>query len=301
MFGGWGDEGAVGHDGEFGGGLGGAGGQVGGHEADGGGYDLLGGGGVLVHDGDDLVDGDVVMAFVPAVVVGDHGEGGVGDFGLAGELGFLKVGHADDVGAPAAVEVGLGAGGELRAFHADVGTAAFAGDADFFARLDEGGYYQRADGVTKCDVADDAVSEEGGLAGEGAVDELVGDDEVGGFVLFFQAADGGDGEDGGDAGGLKGVDVGAEVELGGEDAMALAVAGEEDDLAAFEGAEDEGVGGVAEGGFYFDFVDVGEAGHGVEAAAADDADFGLGGLRQGVWLLWVGLEVSIVCGGGAGG
>ena len=66
-----------------------------------------------------------------------------------------------------------------------------------------------ADGVAEGDVADDAVAEEGGGAGEGAVDELVGDDEVGGLVLFLEAADGADGEDAGDAERLHGVDVGA--------------------------------------------------------------------------------------------
>ena len=50
-----------------------------------GGFDDLGGvGGVLVEDGDDLLDGDGVVAFAPAVVVGDHGDGGVADLGFAG-------------------------------------------------------------------------------------------------------------------------------------------------------------------------------------------------------------------------
>ena len=51
----------------------------------------------------------------------------------------------------------------------------------------------------KAYVAHDAVAEEGGVAGEGSVDELVGDDEVGGLVLFFEAADGAYREDAGDA------------------------------------------------------------------------------------------------------
>lgn len=72
-FGGFGDLGAVGHDGVFGGVLGGAGAEVLGEEADGGADDLLGVLGVLVHDGDDFVDGDGVVADAPAVVVGDHG------------------------------------------------------------------------------------------------------------------------------------------------------------------------------------------------------------------------------------
>ena len=146
-----------------------------------------------------------------------------------------------------------------------------------------------ADGVAEGDVADDAVAEEGRVSGEGAVDELVGDDEVGGLVLFLQATDGGDGEDGlVQPSGFERVDVGAEVELGGEDAVAAAVAGEEGDLPALEGAEDERVGGGAERGFDGELADVGEAGHGVEAAASDDADFCVRGFWQGVGARWGG-------------
>ena len=70
--------------------------------------------------------------------------------------------------------------------------------------------------------------------------------------------------------------------------MTLAVAREEGDFAAFEGAEGEDFAGVAEGGFDAVFRDVGEAVHVVEPAAADDANFclrqtclllGRGGLR----------------------
>jgi hypothetical protein len=76
-----------------------------------------------------------------------------------------------------------------------------------------------------------------------------------------------------DAEKFHGVDVSAVVELGGKEAMAAGVAGEEGDAFAFEGAEDEGVGGIAEGGFDAEFAGVGESGHGVQAAAADYADF----------------------------
>ncbi len=55
--------------------------------------------------------------------------------------------------------------------------------------------------------------------------------------------------------------------------MAAAVAREKGDLAAFEFAENEGVGGRAEGRFHALLVNVGESGHGIEPAAADDADF----------------------------
>ncbi len=63
--------------------------------------------------------------------------------------------------------------------------------------------------------------------------------------------------------------------------MTTAVARQKDDLAAFELAEHEGVRGITEGRFHTYFLLVGEAGHGVESAAADDADFRL---CQGVLL-----------------
>ena len=135
-------------------------------------------------------------------------------------------------------------------------------------------------------MADNPVAEEGRVAGKRPVDELVRYDEVRGLVLFLQAADGRDREDGCDAGGLQRVDVRAERELGRENAMAFAVAREKDDAAAFKRAEDERVRGIAKGSGDGLFVDAGEAGHGVTAAAADDADLGLGGrLRQGCGLL----------------
>ena len=110
---------------------------------------------------------------------------------------------------------------------------------------------------------------------KGAVDELVGDHEVGGLVLFLERADGGDGEDALDAELLEGVDVGAEVQLRGQNAVAAAVAGEEGDLAAFQFAEDEGVGWVAEWRLDALFMNIGESGHGIKPAAADDADLRL--------------------------
>ena len=56
--------------------------------------------------------------------------------------------------------------------------------------------------------------------------------------------------------------------------MAAAVAREECHAAPFEVADYEGVGGIAEGRLHANFAGRFEAGHGVEAAAADDSDFG---------------------------
>ncbi len=82
--------------------------------------------GVLVEHGDDLLHRNLVVSWMPAVVIGDHGDGGVANLRLARQLGLLQVGHADHVHAPAAVEIALGLGGELRTFHANVGSAQLA-------------------------------------------------------------------------------------------------------------------------------------------------------------------------------
>ena len=77
-------------------------------------------GGVLVRHGDHGGDVDVVVLRVPAIVIGHHGDGGIGDLGLAGELGLGHVGHADHVVAELLVGDGFGIGRELRALDADV-------------------------------------------------------------------------------------------------------------------------------------------------------------------------------------
>ena len=110
---------------------------------------------------------------------------------------------------------------------------------------------------------------------KGAVDELVGHHKVGGLVLFLQRADSGDRKNALHAEFLEGVDVGAEVQLRGQNAMAAAVARQERDLAALQFAQHEGVGGFAEGRFHALFMNVGESGHGIQPAAADDADLRL--------------------------
>src|ERR1019366_8506928 len=62
--------------------------------------------GVLHEVGDDFVHRHGVVAGVPAVVVRHHGHRRVADLGLARQLGFLEVGHADHVHPPTPVHVG---------------------------------------------------------------------------------------------------------------------------------------------------------------------------------------------------
>jgi hypothetical protein len=57
--------------------------------------------------------------------------------------------------------------------------------------------------------------------------------------------------------------------------------GEKGNALPFQGADDECVGRIAEGSFDSDFAGLREAAHGVETAAADDADFGFEGFVPG--------------------
>jgi hypothetical protein len=121
-------------------------------------------------------------------------------------------------------------------------------------------------------VCDQPAAEESGGALEGPIHELIGDDHVQRRVFLLERAHGGDGEDALHAQRLQGVDVGAEVDLAGRDAMAAPVAGQEGDLAPLERPEDEDIGRRTERGLHRDLVRVRHAAHLVEAAAADDPD-----------------------------
>ena len=94
---------------------------------------------------------------------------------------------------------------------------------------------------------DDAFAEERVDAVAGAVEELVGNDELQRLVLFLQRTNRRDRQNALDAELFESINVGAEIQFAGQDAVAASVAGEEGDLAAFQRAENIGVGGLAEG------------------------------------------------------
>jgi hypothetical protein len=96
-------------------------------------------------------------------------------------------------------------------------------------------------------VGHQAAAEEALLPGEGAVDELVRDDEGARGQVLPQGTHGTHGHHVRDARALEGVDVGAVVDVRGRDAMASAVAGQEDHGLAVQFAEKQFVRGLAKG------------------------------------------------------
>ena len=88
--------------------------------------------------------------------------------------------------------------------------------------------------VAEGHVADDAVAEEGRVSIERPVDELVGNDEVRRLMLFLERAHRRYRQNVFDAEHLHAVDIGAEVEFAGKQAVPASVARQERDRPAIQ-------------------------------------------------------------------
>ena len=131
----------------------------------------------------------------------------------------------------------------------------------------------RADRIGKSDVGHDAFAEKRIHAMAGTIEELIGDYEIQRLVLFLQRSDRGNGNDPFDAELFESVNVGAEIQFGRQNAMPASVPSQECDLAAFERTENIGIGRISEWSLLFYLAHLGKAGHGIEPAAADNANF----------------------------
>lgn len=86
------------------------------------------------------------------------------------------------------------------------------------------------EGVTEGNVSDHAALEEGeGTDTLGAIDDLVGNDEIAGLDLLLQATDGGEGNDGANTDGAQSSNVGAGGNLVGSDLVVQTVTAQEGD------------------------------------------------------------------------
>jgi hypothetical protein len=236
---------------------------------------------VGLHVAHDHLDGHALLRRVPAVVVGAHANHLVRDLRLLRELCLWQSAHVDHATAPRAVHVGLGAGGELRALHADNSALVVQAHAIAFQGVAALAHDLRdslVEGIREADVADHAALEEGeGADALGAVDDLVRDDEVARLDGFLQRADGAEGDDGAHAQAAEGSDVGAGGDLVGRDLVVQAVARQEgngDGLAAAGGVvqDGDGRGGSAPGSGRVERGDGGETWEGLQAGATDHGD-----------------------------
>ena len=129
-----------------------------------------------------------------------------------------------------------------------------------------------AGGLVETHVRDDAAAEKSGDAAARAIEKLVRNQEIERRQIFAQRADSADGNNSLGAEHFQSADVRAVVDFARREAMAAAVARQERDALPFERADHDRIGGIAERRLHADFARVGEAGHVVEPAAADDGD-----------------------------
>lgn len=217
---------------------------------------------------------------MPAVVVGAHADHLVCDLCLLCELSLGESAHVDDAATPCAVHVRLSTGAELRSLHAHDGALVVQTHAvtlEAVAALAHDLGNTLVEGIGEADVADHAALEEGERADAlGAVNDLVGDDEVAGLDLFLEGAYGAEGDDGADTEATESGDVGAGGNLVRSDLVVETMAGDEgngDGLAVAGGrgvVEDgDGRGGLAPGSVDVEGGNGGEAGKRLEAGTTD--------------------------------
>ena len=137
----------------------------------------------------------------------------------------------------------------------------------------------RADRFIEAHVRDHAISKKCGDAVARAVEKLIGNQKVQRFQFLLQGADGAHGNNSLDAHLLHGVNVGAVVDFRGSEAMPARVPRQEGHAFPFQRSDHQSVGRIAERRFEAHFARLFEAGHVVEAAAADDADAHAGSAR----------------------
>src|ERR1700757_1017291 len=215
------------------------------------------------------------MMRMPTIIVSDHGHGDIADLRLPRQFRLLQVGYADHVHAPAAVDVRFGLGRKLRSLHVEVGTATLPGHAHLPAGAFDHSRHLRTYRISEGDVGYDSVAEECVDAMAGAVEELVGNDEIQRLVFFLERTHGGDGNDAFYTQLPESVNIRAEVQLCGQDPVPAPVPRQKRYFAALQCAQDKGVRWIAEGRWLRRLAHISQSGHGVQTAATDDSDFRL--------------------------
>src|SRR6516162_3588494 len=114
----------------------------------------------------------------------------------------------------------------------------------------------------------DAVAEKSIDALARSIKKLIRNHKVERLVFFLERTDRGNRQDALHAQLFEAVNVGAEVQFGGQEAMSASVARKERDFPPFECAENIGVRRIAERSFVLDFADTGLALQVIKPAAS---------------------------------
>jgi hypothetical protein len=134
------------------------------------------------------MDFNIAGLLIPTIVVGGQGQCAETDFRFAGQFGFLQIGHADHMGSPTAVHMRLRPGGKLRPFDAQVGAAAMHRGARLPGRLHQYRGELLAKRIRQADMGGQPLAKKCARPLAGAVDELVGHDQMAGSDFGAQTA-----------------------------------------------------------------------------------------------------------------
>ena len=178
---------------------------------------------------DDVLHRHGIMIGVPAIEIGDHGNGGVTDLRLAGELGLGHIGHADHGIAEVLIGHAFGIGRELRTFHADIGAAARNRDTLGLGGGGEVDAQPRRHRMRHRYVRHAALAEERAFALVSTVDKLVNQHKGSGRQFLLERAAGRQRDQVRHTRTLQHVDVGAVIDVGWREPMTPVMAWQKHD------------------------------------------------------------------------
>src|SRR5207248_11027910 len=162
---------------------------------------------------------------------------------------------------------------KLRTLHAPISPTTLTDYARSLSGLSHHVGNFRANRIGKSDMRDNAIAEVGVHAVAGAVEKLVGNHEFQRPVLLFKRAHRRYGDDPLHPQLLEAVNICPKIQLGRKNAMSSAVSCQESDFTPLKSSQNIGIGRRAERGSQFKFFDLFQPGHGIQAAAPDDAYF----------------------------
>src|SRR5262249_52398419 len=174
------------------------------------------------------------MMRMPAIVIGDHRNGGIAKLGFACQLSFLQIGHADHIHTQAAIDIRFRFGRKLRAFHAQISPARFADNACPLAGRCHNISNLSANWIGKAYVGDNALSKESIDTMPSAIEKLIGDYEFKRRVLFLQRSNRGNGNNALHSELFETMYVSPEIQLRRKNSMTPRVPGQAREFATFE-------------------------------------------------------------------
>src|SRR3984957_11689692 len=230
---------------------------------------------ILQQHSHDLIPRHRVVMRMPAVIIRHHRDGHIAKLGLARQLRFLQVGHADHVHAHPAIHIRFRSRRKLRPFHAQIGSAALAHHAGLLAR----GLHHRRQFSThrlgKRNVGHHAATEKRIHTMPRAIEKLIGNHKLQRFMLFLQRSHGRNRNDPLHPELFEPVNIRAKIQLAGQNAVPAPMPRQKRHLAPFQRPAHVGVRRRPKRRLHPHLFHPAQPGHRIQPAAPDDPNLRL--------------------------